>query len=492
MQRKSFFTIGAGFRAGVLSCFIAVACLAGVAHAAEGVYHATYEGSYTYKAEQTGSGITSDYTDTLAWTMKIFYEFPGGRITRSLVAQGSHVSVNSGAGAVNDYNCTLRSGTKAIPPITLFIGDSVNEVNVGAQIPSSAAPGGQLTSTGTGNCALTDLRGGTGVNGSQSTGSCAFFPATTAFELEQGVHNARAAGYTKTIDLDQKATPTSGCLNGSTFTATRSIHAKIIVGSGGPPVPTPDRALAARQRQKAFAVSDLLTQLLRAEGPCGYVAIGASTVVWSSTVGGPTGPAALIPGEFLISAGAPLCAPYVAQAFHDILIANDPPAGNIDAIAKPAKTPSSAVAAKKLPSCAGKPAALQSFCRALRADLADQIAAAQRSSAIAGALLTTVDRETKAHKTHHAAALRRQSKAGDGLVASLKAAERHEHATAARVAALISAHNLTGQLTAGQDATAIASILRKLAAHGVSRATVQRLAPSALTAGRYDLLAHMR
>ena len=82
------------------------------------------------------------------------------------------------------------------------------------------------------------------------------------------------------------------------------------------------------------------------------------------------------------------------------------------------------MAARKLPSCDGKPAELQSFCRALRADLADQIAAAQRCGGIAGALLTTVDRETKAHKTHHAAALRRQSKAGDRFVADLKAAER--------------------------------------------------------------------
>jgi hypothetical protein len=35
-------------------------------------------------------------------------------------------------------------------------------------------------------------------------------------------------------------------------------------------------------------------------------------------------------------------------------------------------------------------------------------------------------------------------------------------------------------------------ILKKLRAHGVRRATVQRLALPALTAGPYDLLAHMR
>jgi hypothetical protein len=475
-----------------LLCLVAVGGLAGEAQAAERVYHATYEGSYSYKAHQTGSSGDTTYTDTLSWTMKIFYEFPQGRVTRSLVVQGSHVSVTSGGNAGNDYNCTLRRAPDPNIPITLFLGDTEDEVNVGVQIPASAGQGGQLTSTGSGNCALTDLRGGTASDGSQDTGGCAFFPPTSSFELQQGVQNARAEGYTRKIDLDQTATPTSGCQNGSTFTATRSIHAKITVGTGGPPVSPPDRALAARRRQKAFAVGDLLTQLLRAEGPCGYVAIGAGTVVWSSTVGGPTAPAALIPAEFLISAGSPLCAAYLGQAFRDIEIANDPPAGNIDAIARPGRTPSSAEAAKKLPSCAGKPAELQSFCRALRADLANQIAAAQRTAAITAALLKTVDRETKAHKTHHAAALRRQSKAGDRLVAEARAAERHERAIGARIAALIGAQNVTGRLTADLDAKAIASILKKLKAHRVSRSTVRRLAPSALTAVPYDLLAHMR
>jgi hypothetical protein len=475
-----------------LSWVIAVGSLAGGAEAAERIYHATYEGSYSYKATQTGSSGTSNYTDTLSWSMQISYEFPGGRITRSLVAQGSHVSVNSGGSAGNDYNCTLRPASSPNIPITLFIGDTVDQVNVGAQIPASASQGGQLTSTGTGNCALTDLRGGTAADGSQQTGSCASFPPTTSFELAQGVQNARADGYTKKIDLDQKATPQGGCQNGSTFTATRSIHARIIVGAGGRPVSPPDRALAARRRQKAFAEDDLFTQLLRAEGPCGYVALGANTVLWTSVVGGPTASAALIPAEFLVSAGAPLCAAYFQQIVRDVEIANDPPAGNINAIARPAKTPSSAVAARKLPSCDGKPAELQSFCRALKAELANQIAAAQRCAAIAGALLTTVDRETKAHKTHHAAALRRQSKAGDRFVTDLKAAERQEHSSGARIAALISAQNVTGQFTADQDAKAIAAILKKLRARHVSRSTVQRLAAPALTAGPYDLLANMR
>lgn len=492
MQRKRSVRIVAGFRLGVLSCLIALGCLAGPARAADRVYHATYEGSYSYTTHSVSRLGTSDTTDTLSWTMKIYWEFPQGRVTRSLVAQGSHVSVNTGAFANNDYNCMLRqSGKTANLPIDIGLGDAADTLKVTAEIPGNAGPGAELTSTGTGHCQLTTVLGATQSDGSQQTGSCAVFPPTTAFGPAQ-VRNARAEGYTKTIDRDQTATPEGGCLNGSTFTAKRSIHAKIIVGTGGPPVSTPDRALADQRRQKVFAQGDLLTQLLRAEGPCGYVAIGAGTVLWSSTVGGATAPAALIPAGLLISAGTPLCTAYLTQAFRDIEIADDPPAGDINAIAQPAKTPSSSAAAKKLPSCAGKPAQLQSFCKTLRAELADQIAAAQRSAAIADALLRTVDRETKAHKTHHAAALRRQSKAGNRFVADLKAAERREYALGAKIAGLVGAQNVTGQLTTAQDATAIASILRKLSAHGVRQATVRRLAPSALTARPYDLLAHMR
>ena len=128
----------------------------------------------------------------------------------------------------------------------------------------------------------------------------------------------------------------------------------------------------------------------------------------------------------------------------------------------------------------------------LRADLADQIAAAQHFAAIAAALLTTVDRETQTHT--RPTTWRRSGARARPATGSSPASRRPgaEHAIGARIAALIDAHNVTGQFTAGQDAMAIASILAKLKADGVTQATVQRLAPTALTAGPYDLLAHMR
>jgi hypothetical protein len=52
----------------------------------------------------------------------------------------------------------------------------------------------------------------------------------------------------------------------------------------------------------------------------------------------------------------------------------------------------------------------------------------------------------------------------------------------AKIAGEIAAEYVTGQLTAAQNATTIAALLDKLKTHGVRTATLQRLAPSALTA----------
>jgi hypothetical protein len=485
-------------RIGVIPCvllcvFVGAAGLAGAAHAAARTYLVTYEGSYSEKAHSTSVSGTSDYTDTLTWTMKAYYDSERGTVTRSLVAQGSHVSVNTGAFANNNYDCTLRqSGRTADLPITVGSGDAADTLAVTASIPAGAGAGGALVSSGTGHCELTTVLGATDPDGSQQTGGCAAFSAASAFALVQSVRNARAEGFTKRIDLDQTATPTGGCQNGSTFTATRSIHAKLVVGGGGPSAPaSPGPPPPDQERQKVFARGDLLTTLLRAQGPCGLVAIGSTAAVFGSTVG-PTGAAAFVPASFLLAAGGPLCVAYTLQAFHDVEIANDPPAGNVNVIANPAKTPTSAADAKRLPTCAGRPAAVRSFCSALRANLADAVAAAQRGAAVAAALLTTVDRETKARKTHHAAALKRQLAAGDALVRALKAARRSEGAIGAKIASLITAQHVTGQLTAQQDATAIAAVLRRLKAHGVRQATLRRLAPSALTPAPYDLVAHLR
>jgi hypothetical protein len=141
----------------------------------------------------------------------------------------------------------------------------------------------------------------------------------------------------------------------------------------------------------------------------------------------------------LISAGAPLCAVYAKRIFDDVTIANDPPVGNVNAIAD--------------------------------------------------ALLATVDRETKARTTHKASALKRQERTGDKLVTQMRTADVAEDATWRAIAKLLPAQGLTGAFTAEQDQTAIATLLRQLQADGVSAGAVKRLAAGALVASPVDLLA---
>jgi hypothetical protein len=69
-----------------------------------------------------------------------------------------------------------------------------------------------------------------------------------------------------------------------------------------------------------FAQGDLLTTLLRAEGPWGLVPLGTTTVVWSSTVGGSPHPRRLCRRRCFFSAGGPRGAAYAAQAYRDIEI----------------------------------------------------------------------------------------------------------------------------------------------------------------------------
>ena len=237
-----------------------------------------------------------------------------------------------------------------------------------------------------------------------------------------------------------------------------------------------------------FAVGDLLTTLLRAQAPCGYVAIGATAALWGSTVPGAASAAALIPAQVLFAAGGPLCAQYAIRAALDILIYNDPPAGNIHAIARPAPI---LRARPRLPSCQTRPPRLRSYCGVIRAEVSDLVLAARTTTALTVALLQTVDRETKAERAGDTKALHAQLDAGDKLVTEIKAADANERRIGTRIRKAITAMRVRGRFTQGQDAKAIAEILERLKARRISRTAIGRLAPAALRAGTYDLLKHL-
>jgi hypothetical protein len=471
---------------------VAGAALGGLAASASAqpagrVLSAEYKGSFSVRSADRGPSGTLLQIRTLSWVMTIYDD--GHNVHKSFVAQGTQTTSYSGG---SGEHCTIRQRTGSIEgPFTIGLGEDAHHVRVGTFVPSDV--GGNLT-VSAGFC--NGLSGGHGVlfstvepDGALGTGNPCYGFAKAPQFVDPRIDDLRFDS-TKRIDKEQSVYRVPGCRTNDEITETRAIHATLRVGAGGAGAAEPGRdGPTPAETQKAFATSDLLTSLLRAQVPCGYVGLGPAAALWSATVGGATAPAAQVPASVLISAATRLCAAYVKRIFDDVNIANDPPVGNVNAIAAPKPTPSSADAAATLASCDAQPADQQAFCAQLRAAAADEIAAAQKVAAIADALLATVDRETKARTTHKAAALKRQERAGNALVTQLQAADVAEDATWRQIGTLLSAQGLTGGFTAEQDATAIAVLLQQLKASGVSAASVKRLAAGALLASPVDLLA---
>jgi hypothetical protein len=465
------------------------ACAAVSAHADSHVLSADYSGSLIYRSASTSHVGTLTLSRALSWDMTIYDD--GHTVRKTLAADGSSGEWTTGGGGAS---CTVSQRTSSIEGSGFMIGlgNLPGRVNVATFIPNDVGPKGDLMVSG-GFC--DGLQGDGGVifstvnaDGSLASGyDCYGFAAARQFVTPRVDRNLKPDAI-RHFDKAQSVFRAKNCQTQSDadVTETRSIHATLRVGAGTTSDPEREGPTPS-ERQKVFAVSDLLTSLIRAQGPCGYVYFGVVATIWATTVPGAVASAALVPAEVLISAGVPLCVTYGKRIFDDITIANDPPAGNINTIAQPKPTPSSAAAAANLASCAPLPADQQAFCAELRADTADDIAAAQKVTAIADALLQTVDRETKARETHKASALKRQSSAGNRLMSQMQAADLAEKTANQKIATLLMAHGVSGQLTTAQDGAAITAMLKQINTDGASPAAVKRLAPVALVASPVGL-----
>jgi hypothetical protein len=451
------------------------------------VISAVYKGSFNYRIDDDGPSGSLIQTRTLAWVMTIYSDSSG--VHRRLVAQGSESSVSSGG---YGDSCTIsQRAHPATGPLTIGLGDKADRVDVDTYVPLDSSDlrvsGGFCN--GASNQPYWVLFSTPEPDGSLGTGNpCYGFPAARQFVTPRTDRNLRADS-TLTIDKMQVAKRSAGCQTNDDIVATRSIHATLQVGSGGPATADPARnGPTAKDRQVAFAVSDLLTTLLRAELPCGYVALGATAAIWATSAG-PTAPAALVPAQVLISAGSPLCASYAARIAADIVIANDPPVGDIHRIAKPKPTPSIESVKSKLASCDSQPADQKAFCTELRTNAAHEIVAADKVASISKALAKTMDRESKAKKHHKKKALNKQEKAGNKLVTALQKARLKEDKTWRAISQTISAHGVTGHFTKKQDVKGINKMLAVLKAHGASTKSVKRVGSDGLVARPVDLLA---
>ena len=222
-----------------------------------------------------------------------------------------------------------------------------------------------------------------------------------------------------------------------------------------------------------FAQGDLLTTLLRAEVPCGQLGVGALAGLWSLVVPSAVADAAIVPAVVIGAAAGPTCTALVDRANIDAEVIEDPPDPAIFSVARP-----SPVAKVTLPSCTTQPASVRSFCAQLRTDELAYVAAVEHGTSIDAALLTTVDRLSTASRKGSGSAIAIQSAAGVKLEHSLEAATRAQNAAGARIAALVSAQHVQGQLSTAQDQSGIETVIADMARHGIARSKLHRLRSS--------------
>lgn len=463
----------------ILGALAAFAVWAAPSYAAAHNYTGEYKGSAKWTEDLIGDA-SSSWTETYSWDVKVFAEYPSLRATptiqKSMTAQGT-ITVNDSQGT---HTCQIRQATSpdlASDGVSAMVtGNGKVYVSSYLGIPRIAPT--QVTVTGPAQCQTGNITGDydEGAKGA----ACTIFPSGAPESLE-----AVAAMYfplqtstgtvSRNFDVNQAVTNTSPCGNtSSSERITRTITAS---GSIGGPAPTPThhhkKALPdpEKQRQKTFARGDLLTTLLRAEGPCGQTALGAAAGLWGLVVPG-VGSTALVPAGIIGAAAGTTCATLLQRAYDDAQIVNDPPRSDYETVAH--VTPSASSAA--LPACGSFSGTAKPFCVALRPAVQKYIAATTHATAVDDALVKTVDRETAAANARNRTALAKQDAAGKHLETQYASALRTEATLGAAVASLIRAHHVTGHLTRAQAAQAITYLLGRLAGRRLSRATLAHLA----------------
>ena len=322
-----------------------------------------YAGTFAETSHNVGQSGSLDITQRLMWNETEYFNTKTAAAQRTLQAQGGVVS-QSGAGS--GTNCTLSaSGDKSMIPISVNLGDTSDAVQVVASMPVGTGPGGPLTKTADPNCGTVDYGDPTGA---QTTGDdCAGdFSASPAFANPETLASVPSAGFTRKYDGQETLSikpGTFGCRNITEDTITRTIHATLHGGrwravddttTRGPVPAAAPKGVRGRRSAHHAATRRSALRIRRVR----YDGRGVKAL---RVPGAASAAAALIPAQILIAAGMTKCVQYTIRAVQDINIYNDPPAGNIHAIARPAAI---SRARPRLPSCATRPVTLRSFCTA--------------------------------------------------------------------------------------------------------------------------------
>ncbi len=240
---------------------------------------------------------------------------------------------------------------------------------------------------------------------------------------------------------------------------------------------------------KDLARKDFRAAFKDAEGPCLHLAEGlgvtATGAVWlgtSATVPGgiPAGGALIATGEVMSAAAAPLCAPKIGRLLDDYKVFADPPDGNYWQLALPARARAAPDVSAGCRRVSGK---ARAFCLNLAALVAKLVRAAGRTTAVDGAIVTTVNRASGARHAHNQRALKLQLEHAGKLEQQLTSDLAAEASLGRQIHELLP----FGDLKRSQAAKAIAYLERK----GVTAAHLRRMDPSALKPAAQDPIARL-
>jgi hypothetical protein len=250
---------------------------------------------------------------------------------------------------------------------------------------------------------------------------------------------------------------------------------------GGSKPTCPDKKLA--QEHLKGLLPNLANQ-------CAITALGSGLLV-AGLAAPESGVAAVLAaagptGAEIFALSAPACAVLIKQAYDDAKIIEDPPIGDLGALAWPA---GSAAGGAKLPPCTPYAGAIASFCSTLRADAGRYLAALSAGQSVDAALILTVDRITGASHAHNHAALRLQSAHAAVLRSRLKSAVARQRAAGRAIATLIGSQGLGMSLTSTQQQGGVDRALGGLRRLGISPSRLTHLTGIRLTGTASDVLA---
>jgi hypothetical protein len=263
-------------------------------------------------------------------------------------------------------------------------------------------------------------------------------------------------------------------------------------GPGGGPIHAggqPGGNVTPLPELKDLAKEDFRVAWKDAAGPCLHLAAGlgvtATGAVWlsaSATVPGgiPAGGTIIATGEVMSSAAGGLCAAKVGRLLDDYKVFDDPPDAHYWQLAVPARAGAAPDVSAGCGRVSGK---AHAFCLDLASLVAKLLRAANRTTAVDGALVTTVDRASGAKRAHNQKALKLQLEHATKLERSLRADLAAEASLGRQVRKLLP----FGELTRSQSAKVISYLER----HGLPVAHVRRIDRAGLKPAAEDPIARL-